>query len=79
MNRFDMHRSCAINARDILLDMEVIDHHDQRTSPPGELDRWLGQVESKVEAYRTAYRNLTGVDLGSSATPQVEQQLEPVG
>jgi hypothetical protein len=75
MNRYDVHRSCAINARHILLDLEVVKHGDQSTNPPGELDRWLEQIESKVEAYRTAYRNLTGVDLGASPTPPVEQQV----
>ena len=75
MSRYDTHRACAVNARHILLDLEVLRHSDQATNPPGELDRWLEQIESKVEAYRTAYRNLTGVDLGASPTPPVEQQV----
>ena len=71
MNRYDLHRLCAENGRDILLDLEVINHLDK--NPRGQLENWLTQVESKVEAYRTAYRTLTGVDLGASATVAIEQ------
>jgi hypothetical protein len=71
MNRYDLHRLCAENGRDILLDLEVINHLD--TSPRGELENWLTQVEPKVEAYRTAFRTLTGVDLGAAATAAIEQ------
>lgn len=74
LNRYDVHRTCAINARHILLDLEIVDHRD--TDPiTGQLDRWMAQIENKVEGYRTAYRNLTGVDLGASASSQVEQQV----
>ena len=71
-NRFIVHRDCARNGRDVLLDLEVIDHLD--TNPGGELENWVTQIEAKVESYRTAYRTLTGIDLGASATPMVEQQ-----
>jgi len=71
-NRYLVHRECAQNGRDILLDLEVINHTDAAFG--GELDRWLQQIEGKVEGYRTAYRTLTGVDLGASATPTIEQQ-----
>ena len=71
-NRFIVHRECARNGRDILLDLEVINHRDG--TPGGELEDWLTQVEAKVEAYRTAYRSLAGVDLGASATPTIPQQ-----
>jgi hypothetical protein len=70
-NRYDLHRRLAMNGRDILLDLEVINFND--TSPGGELERWLHQVEGKVEEYRTAYRTLTGTDLGSSPAA-IEQQ-----
>jgi hypothetical protein len=73
VNRYDVHRTCAINARDILLDLEVLNHNDM-TPVTGALERWMTQIEPKVEAYRTAYRNLTGVDLGASATPMIEHQ-----
>lgn len=72
-NRYLVHRECAKNGRDILLDMEVINHQDR--NPGGELERWLTQIEAKVEGYRTAYRTLTGVDLGASADPVIEQQV----
>ena len=72
-NRYLTHRECARNGRDILLDLEVINHQDK--NPNGELEAWLTQVEAKVEAYRTAYRSLTGVDLGVAGTPAIEQQV----
>ena len=66
-NRYDVHRDCAENARDILLDLEVLDY--QNTDPGGDLELWLDIVEGKIEGYRTAYRSLTGVDLGTAGTP----------
>lgn len=72
-NRYIVHRECARNGRDILLDLEVINHQDKNKD--GELELWLDQIESKIEAYRTAYRSLTGVDLGASANSLVEQQV----
>lgn len=71
-NRYLLHKQCAVSARDILLDMEVVDHSADK--PGGELELWLTQIESKVEAYRTAYRTLTGTDLGATGTPVIEQQ-----
>jgi hypothetical protein len=72
-NRYIMHRELARNGRDILLDIEVINHLDK--SGQGELESWLTQIEAKIEAYRTAYRSLTGVDLGQPGTPNIEQQV----
>jgi len=72
-NRFIVHRQAAQNGRDLLLDMEVINHLD--TGEVGELSRWLTQVEPKVESYRTAYQTLTGVDLAASPTATIEQQV----
>ena len=74
-NRYIVHRECAKNARDILLDLEVINHQDKRSNPPGELENWLNQIEAKVEGYRTAYRTLTGVDLGATGAQTIEQQV----
>lgn len=71
-NRYVLHRDCARNARDILLDLEVINHRD--TAQGGEVERFLDQREASFESYRTAYKILTGVDLGASATPTIEQQ-----
>ena len=72
-NRFLIHRECARNGRDVLLDLEVVNHLDR--NPGGALENWLTQVESKIEGYRTAYRALTGIDLGASGAVQVEQQV----
>ena len=71
-NRYLLHRECARNGRDILLDLEVLAYEKKNRGE--ELDNWLTQIEAKVEGYRTAYRGLTGVDLGVSATPVIEQQ-----
>lgn len=72
-NRYLVHRECARNGRDILLDLEVINF--QAKNPGEELENWLNQIEAKVEGYRTAYRTLTGVDLGAPGTPIIEQQV----
>ncbi|NOT46926.1 MAG: hypothetical protein HOP17_04150 [Acidobacteria bacterium] len=72
-NRYLVHKECADKGRDVLLDLEVIDHQDT-TPVTGELEVWLTQIEAKIEGYRTAYRTLTGVDLGVSPTPVIEQQ-----
>lgn len=72
-NRYIVHRECARNGRDILLDLEVVDFRD--TLEGGALDTWLAQVEPKVEAYRTSYRSMTGVDIGVTPTPVIEQQV----
>jgi hypothetical protein len=76
VNRYDLHKTCATMARDILLDIEVLNIGSVLMG--GELDNWLNNIEGKVEAYRTAYRHITGTDLGSSGTPAVEQQVQPV-
>jgi hypothetical protein len=74
-NRYTLHRECANDARDILMDIEVLNHQDNGAG--GELEVWLEIIEDKVEGYRTAYRALTGVDLGTPTTsglPAIEQQ-----
>jgi hypothetical protein len=72
-NRYDVHRDCAENARAILLELEVINHQDAGIG--GELEIWLSLVEGKIEGYRTAYRSLTGIDLGDEGTPTIEQKV----
>jgi hypothetical protein len=74
VNRYDVHRRCAISARQILLDLEVVPHLD--TSEGGPFERWVIQSERHIETYRTAYRNLTGIDLGAAANVAVEQQVQ---
>ncbi len=72
-NRYNLHRDCANNARDILLDLEVVNQEEFNSD--GELEVWIDLIEGKVEGYRTAYRNLTGIDLGDAGTPKIEQQV----
>ena len=72
-NRFIVHRQCAENGRDVLIDMEVINHND--VSEGGQLQTWLTQVEPKIEAYRTAYQTMTGVDLAATPTATIEQKV----
>ncbi len=71
-NRYDIHRDCAEYARNILLDIEVINYKD--IEKDGDLELWMDIVEGKIEGYRTAYRSLTGIDLGAGGTPIIEQQ-----
>ena len=63
-NRYLAHKECANDARDIRLDLQVINHTD--TAVGGELELWLDTIEDKVGGYRTAYRSLTGIDLDSA-------------
>lgn len=72
-NRYNLHRDCANNARDILLDLEVIDQ--EKIEVGGELELWINLIEGKVEGYRTAYRSLTGIDLGDPQTAKIEQKV----
>jgi hypothetical protein len=77
-NRYVLHKECAEDARDILLDMAVLEADTQSfANPGGELENWLDLVENRIEGYRTSYRSLTGIDLGATpgATPRVEQQV----
>ena len=71
-NRYIVNKECAQSGRDILLDLEVINHKD--VGEGGELEAWLFQIEGKIEAYRTAYRTLTGIDLGASESAKIEQE-----
>ena len=68
-NRYIVHRECANFARDILLDVNVINHKD--TGVGGELEVWLDIIEKSVEGYRSAYRTLTGVDLGAPPAARI--------
>jgi hypothetical protein len=68
VNRYTVHKECATYARNLLLQMEVLEL-DNRP----ELELWLAVVEDQIEGYRTAYRTLTGTDLGASPSPVIEQ------
>jgi len=76
-NRFETHYECATNARDILIDIELLESSAARANDQ-EIETWLSIIETKVEGYRSAYRALTGVDLGttmvSTQNPVIEQQ-----
>ncbi len=71
-NRFIVHRDLAQSARDILIQLEVVNTGNTKVNG-GDLETWLGLVEGKFESYRTAYRVATGVDLGSPGGAQIEQ------
>jgi hypothetical protein len=73
-NRYETHYECAVNARDILIDIELL-NSDAASSNDSDIEAWLSVIETKVEGYRTAYRALTGVDLGTTQTPVIEQQV----
>ncbi|MCA1812183.1 MAG: hypothetical protein LC623_09270 [Halobacteriales archaeon] len=72
-SRFTMHLTCAEAGRSLLLDIERLNEGAANLNGP--LDQWLGAVESEVEAYRTAYQHLTGVDLGAGPSPVIEQAV----
>lgn len=76
VNRYSLSRDLARHGRDVLLDIEVL--NDQAigfSDVGGELERWLAQREAKIEGYRTAYRALTGVDLGTAIPSSIQQQI----
>ena len=72
-NRYTAHRDCAEAGRAILLDVQALDF-EQGILDEQDLEEWLREprVESTFELYRSAYRVLTGVDVGS-ANVAVEQ------
>jgi hypothetical protein len=39
------------------------------------LDTWLNLIEPRIEGYRMAYLELTGVDLGKESSLNIEQQI----
>ena len=72
-NSYELYKTCAENGRDLLLDIEVLDEPEMKeANETGHLATWLNLVENRVEAYRTAYRIITGVDLGEKGTPRIE-------
>ena len=74
-NPYELHKTCAENGRDLLLDIDVFTETEMRdASETGLLATWLNLVENRIEAYRTSYRGLAGVDLGGQGTPRIEQQ-----
>jgi hypothetical protein len=77
-NRYTMHRDCAVHGRDIMLDVQGMDFEAIGSpSSEGIVESWLNDVnvnvEAKFETYRTAYRALTGADLGQAGAA-IEQR-----
>ena len=70
LNRFEVHNNCASYARDILLDIEVLNLDNAQQAR--EIEIWLSVIEEKVEGYRTAYRSLTGIDLGERSQAAIK-------
>jgi hypothetical protein len=76
-NRYKLHYECAQDARDMLID---IAGNAFRYKDTNELKLWLNIVESRIEGYRSAYRELTRIDLGrpefrTEGTLTIEQQI----
>jgi hypothetical protein len=76
-NRYKLHYECAQDARDLLIDIAGNAFYYQN---PNELKVWLDIVETRIEGYRSAYRELTGIDLGrpeyrTEGTLRIEQQI----
>ena len=70
-NRFTVHRTCARNGRDLVMDIDGLTDADLAAPiEGGPLDGWLRLVEPKVEGYRTAYQTLTGLDLASAVNSE---------
>ncbi len=66
--RYTSHIDAAQYGRRILLDIEAFDVHDT-----SRIQTWLAIAENSIEGYRTAYRTLTGNDLGLAGQAVVEQ------
>lgn len=71
-NRYKLHYECAHDARDVIIDIaeDVIDFNDSNT-----LGVWLNLIEPRIEGYRIAYLELTGVDLAKEGSLNIEQQI----
>ena len=70
-NRYKLHYECARDARDVLMDIHVLNIENE-----DEVSAWLDAVEDRIEGYRTAYRELTGEDLGKDEQPPRELNIE---
>ena len=57
-NPYELHKTCAENGRDLLLDIDVFTETEMRdASETGPLATWLNLVENRIEAYRTCWRS----------------------
>jgi hypothetical protein len=76
-NRYKLHFECAQDARDVLIDIAGNAFNPDNTS---DLKLWLNLIEDRIEGYRAAYLELTGIDLAkpefrTEGTLKVEQQI----
>lgn len=71
-NRYTAHRDCAVSGRAILLDVQGLDVDGPVPLDSDEIAAWLDAVEPTFENYRTAYRVLTGIDLGTQRVSVVQ-------
>lgn len=76
-NRYKLHYECAHDGRDILIDIAGNAVNFTNTD---ELGTWLNIVEDRIEGYRVAYLELTGIDLSknefrSEGALKIEQQI----
>jgi len=64
VNRYTVHRTLADQGRRIVLDVQGL----PQEPTPAQLQDWLNDnnTEATLEAYRAAYRNVTGTDLGAA-------------
>lgn len=76
-NRYKLHFECAHDARDVLIDIagNAVDFTKQ-----DEVKLWLNLVEDRIEGYRAAYLELTGIDFAKpeyrrEGTLRIEQQI----
>lgn len=74
VNRYSTHRTLADQGRRIVLDVQGLPSE----ASSQDLQDWLNTLttESMFEAYRAAYRNITGTDLGAApaGSPMVIEQ-----
>lgn len=64
INRYLAHKHLADHARDILIDLEVIDELEN-AGAPDTLKAWLDEIDEKVLAYTAGYRALYDIDLAA--------------
>lgn len=74
VNRYTTHKTLADQGRRLLLDVQGL----PSDLTPQLLTEWLGEpnTEAMFEAYRAAYRNITGTDLGAApaGAPMIVEQ-----
>lgn len=78
VNRYMLHQDLSVNGMDMLnqlYDVNIESQATDATTGRTELSLWLDNIEPMVESYRTAYKMVTGVDLGK-VTPELLRELK---